>query len=101
MAQLVTVATLQTAEVGKQLKFTQNSLGPNFTGSTVELIVSNAGVVNTYTCDVSSGSPVYTTTGVEFPNAGTNYVIQLKYSLNSEIYYSAEGKVVVLPNLVA
>jgi hypothetical protein len=41
--------------------------------------------VNTYTCDVSSGSPVYTTTGVEFPNAGTNYVIQLKYSALQEI----------------
>jgi len=99
MAQLATVATIQAAEIGKQFNFTQNSSGPNFTGSIVELLVSNsAGIVSIYTCDVSSGSPIYTTTGAEFANAGS-YVIQLKYTHDGEVYYSPEGKVVVLANL--
>ena len=99
MAQLATVATVQCAEVGKQFNFLQNSSGPNFTGSTVDLLVLNSsGVLNTFQCDISTGTPVRVSSGLEFPVAGS-YIVQLKYTNGGEVYYSSEAKIVALSNL--
>lgn len=95
------IATIQAAEVGKQINFTQNSNGPSFTGATCKLIVTNpSGKTNSYDCsiDPTDKFPLLVTTGLEFPTAG-KYQIQLKYLLNGEVYFSPVQTISVLPNL--
>ena len=96
---MATTYTLQAAEVGKIINLTQPTGGISFTGSTCYLLVTNpAGVETSYTCSVTSTYAYYTTTGSEFPTAGT-YSIQLKYTNGGEKYFGPVTSLKVLPNL--
>lgn len=51
----------------------------------VALLVTAPGatVAQSYACNVSNSTPIYTTTGSEFPKAG-KYSVQLEYKANGE-----------------
>lgn len=95
----VPIATLQAAEIGRQLVFTQAS-PPNYTGATVKLLVTPPGstTATQYTCAIVSNNPVYTTLGTEFPTPG-KYSVQLEMTATGEKYYSPSATVSVLANL--
>lgn len=95
------VLTLQAAEIDKQIIFTQGSNQPNFTGATVKAVITNpAGVKSSVTCSIDNQNrPVLTTTGNEFPSAGT-YSVQLEYDNNGpEKYYSPVVAFLIVANL--
>jgi hypothetical protein len=95
-------ATLQAADVGKQIQFTQLAGSVNFTGATVTLYVLNitTSTTTSYTCgiDPTNSFPVYTTVGTEFPTAG-KYQLQLVYTNGGEVYHADVVTIQVQANL--
>lgn len=96
------LATFQAGQIGFKLSLTQGSNPPNFTGAALTLHVTNpANVVTHYTnvtIDTDGKTPIYLTSGTDFPSAG-NYQVQLQYVNGGETYWSPVGTVKVLVNL--